>query len=137
MRNMVVPISDNAQEVITATWETGNKQKAVYLVDGEEIGFRFWYPTGVLGMEWGLRDGIRHGSSRTWHDNGVIWEESTYYEGKEHGETKQFDNEGVQIGSYFMNYGTGVDLWLCSSGVLSEEREYRDGNRHGFERWWR
>src|SRR5258708_3076126 len=134
---MDVPIPENAVEVITATWETGNKQKAVYVIDSKEIGFRFWSLAGVLTMEGGLRDGVRHGLHRRWHDNGVIWEESTYYEGKEHGESRQYDYDGVQIGSYVMEYGTGVDLWFCSPGVLAEEREYRDGNRHGFERWWR
>jgi hypothetical protein len=27
-------------------------------------------------------------------------------------------------------------LWFQAAGVLSEEREYRDGQRHGYERWW-
>ena len=35
-----------------------------------------------------------------------------------------------------MEHGTGTDLWYCAPGVLSEEREYLNGNRHGYERWW-
>ena len=79
---------------------------------------------------------MMHGLFRTWHENGQLQEESTYYQGKEHGETKQYDENGVQIGSYIMDYGTGVDLWFYTAGVLSEERELRDGLRHGYERWW-
>lgn len=87
-------------------------------------------------MESGLQDGVMHGLYRTWYDNGQLCEESTYVEGKEHGETKQYDEDGVQIGSYVMNYGTGVDLWYSAPGILAEEREYRDGKWHGYERWW-
>ena len=68
---------------------------------------------------------------------GKFVKKALMYEGKEHGETRQYDENGVQIGSYIMDHGTGVDLWFQSPGVLSEEREYRDGQRHGYERWWR
>jgi antitoxin component YwqK of YwqJK toxin-antitoxin module len=132
----ISPIPADATEVITETWETGNKKRAVYLIDGKEIGVRLWEPSGTLAMEFGLKDGVMHGPYRTWYENGQVVEESTYYEGKEHGETKQYDENGVQIGSYIMEYGTGMDLWFRSPGVLSEEREYRDGKRHGYERWW-
>lgn len=135
-RTSACPIPNDALEVVTETTEAGTKQKALYLVDGKEIGFRFWYSSGVLGIESGLQNGVMHGLFRTWHDNGKISQESTYFEGKEHGETRQYDEDGAQIGSYVMEFGTGVDLWFCSAGVLAEEREYRDGRRYGFERWW-
>jgi hypothetical protein len=32
-------------------------------------------------------------------------------------------------------HGTGLDAWF-TIGRLSETREYVDGARHGFERWW-
>jgi antitoxin component YwqK of YwqJK toxin-antitoxin module len=130
------PIPDDAIEVVTETWENGDKQRTVYVIDGKEIGFRYWGSSGALLIEFGLKDGIKHGLYRTWDEDGQIVEESTYYEGKEHGEAKQYDENGVQIGSYIMEYGTGTDLWFHTAGVLSEEREYRDGQRHGFERWW-
>ncbi|HEX3053450.1 MAG TPA: hypothetical protein VHP83_22510 [Aggregatilineaceae bacterium] len=129
-------IPADAVEVITETQETGEKLKAVYLIDGQEVGVRCWDPSGALTMEFGVKDGAIHGLYRTWYENGQVEQESTYYEGKEHGETKQYDENGVQIGSYMMNYGTGLDLWFEEAGVLSEEREYRDGHRHGYERWW-
>src|SRR5260370_20988224 len=98
-------IPDDAVEFITTTWLNGNKQRSLYLLDGKEIGWRWWYPSGVLGMEGELRDGIAHGSYRVWHENGRISQESTYYEGKEHGETRQYDENGLQIGSYILEYG--------------------------------
>lgn len=130
------PIPADAVEVVLETYESGDKQKTVYFVDGKEIGYRFWNPSGTLAMEYGYQDGLMHGLYREWHDNGQLCQISTYIQGKEHGETKQFDENGVQIGSYVMDHGTGVDLWSCCAGVLSEEREYRDGQRHGYERWW-
>ena len=130
------PISDNAVERITDTWQSGGKQRAFYLIDGEEIGFRFWTASGVLTMEVGLQDGVKHGPYRTWHDNGQVEEESTYIVGKEHGITRQYDENGVQIGSYVMEHGTGLDLWYRAPEVLSESREYVDGDIHGYERWW-
>ncbi len=130
------PIPEDATEIITEAWENGDKQTTVYVIDGKEIGLRYWDPSGTLAMEYGQKDGIKHGPYRTWDENGQIEEEGTYYEGKEHGETKQYDENGVQIGSYIMEYGTGTDLWFYAAGVLSEEREYRDGQRHGYERWW-
>ncbi len=118
------------------TWETGGKKIAHYYVGGEEVGHRYWEPSGVLTYECGLRNGERHGHFRTWHDNGKLLEEAYYHDGKEHGETRQYDYDGKLIGSYIMEHGTGTDLWFCAPGVLSEEREYRDGDRHGYERWW-
>jgi len=132
----VSPIPDDAEEVIVETYETGRKQKATYRLDGQEIGSRFWNPSGVLVMECTFNNGVRHGLCRTWHDNGQLEEYSTYYEGKEHGTSIQYDWDGTPIGSYTMNDGTGVDVWFAGPGVLSEEREYHDGKLHGYERWW-
>jgi antitoxin component YwqK of YwqJK toxin-antitoxin module len=129
------PIPDDAIEVITETWETGNKQRAVYLVNDKEIAYRYWYESGVIGIEFGLQNGMKHGPYRIWDEDGQIEEESAYYEGKEHGETIQYWN-GVRIGSYIMDHGTGLDLWFNSPGVLAEEREFLNGSRHGYERWW-
>jgi len=132
----VSPIPEDAQEVILETYETGAKHTATYHVAGKEIGVRHWSPSGVLEFEGGLRNGVRHGLCRRWYDNGQLQEVSTYIDGKEHGETRQYNWEGVQIGSYVLDHGTGLDLWYSAPGVLSEERELRDQDRHGFERWW-
>jgi antitoxin component YwqK of YwqJK toxin-antitoxin module len=131
------PIPADATEVITETAENGTKQKAIYQIDGKDVGLRFWDLSGVLVMEYGLRDERMHGLFRTWYENGQLEHISFYIEGKEHGEAKQYDENGVQIGSYVMDHGTGVDLWYHNQGgSLAEERGYLDGTLHGFERWW-
>jgi hypothetical protein len=131
---MVIP--EDAIEEIQSRWEGGAKQSAYYKVGGESLGYRWWNEEGVLTMEFGLKGDRRHGPYRDWHDNGVLAAESFYVEGKEHGTAKQYDRDGNLIGTYEMHYGTGADLWYGSPGVLSEERYYRNGERHGFERWW-
>jgi hypothetical protein len=129
------PIPDHAVEVITERYDSGAKQSATYLIDGQEIGCRLWDESGLPEMEYGLRDGLMHGAFRTWDGDGQLLEEATYIEGKEHGEARQYQ-DGVCIGSYAMDHGTGLDLWYNAPGVLAEERAFRDGERHGFERWW-
>jgi len=130
------PFPDDAVEVVLARTENGGILKAAYLVDGKEIGYRFWSSNGLLNMEIGVKNGVMHGTFKRWYKNGQIQQDSTYIDGKEHGTTRQYSYDGALIGSYVMDFGTGVDLWFCSLGVLSEERYYLDGKRHGFERWW-
>ena len=35
-----------------------------------------------------------------------------------------------------MVLGTGIDRWYTNSGILTEERQYVSGQRHGYERWY-
>jgi antitoxin component YwqK of YwqJK toxin-antitoxin module len=136
---MIAPtiiIPEAAREHIEATFEDGTRRTAFYELDGERVGFRCWHEDGSLAMEYSMRGGVMHGPFRTYWENGQVSQESTYVEGKEHGLTKQYDAEGALLGSYTMDYGTGVDLWFDRAGVLSEERHYHDGQRHGYERWW-
>lgn len=129
-------IPEGASEIIDETYESGAKMRASYFVDGQQVGWRFWSENGILTMEFEMRDGKYHGRHRTWFDTGRLCEEGYYEDGKEHGETKQYDWDGKQIGSYVMDHGTGLDLWYQAQGILAEERGYRGGERHGFERWW-
>lgn len=129
-------IPDSARAVIAATFENGAPRTAYYELDGERVGFRCWHEDGSLAMEYALRGEVMHGPFRTYWDTGQISEEATYVDGKEHGVTRQYDADGVLIGSYTMEHGTGVDLWFDRLGVLAEERHYRDGLLHGYERWW-
>lgn len=127
---------EDAEEVVEATWESGARQRALYYRDGQCVGYRWWSESGAVTMEYGLKDGQMHGPFRTWHDNGQLCEESSYEHGMEHGVARQYDWDGSLIGSYTMVHGTGVDLWFAAAGVLTEERHYLDGQRHGYERWW-
>jgi hypothetical protein len=126
----------SASEAILECWERGAKRSAHYLVDGARVGYRCWDEEGRLLMEYGLRDGLQHGLFRTWHDNGQLLERMWYERGKEHGTHEQYDADGNLIGTYTMVDGTGIDVWFGGPGILAEERQYQDGERHGFERWW-
>jgi antitoxin component YwqK of YwqJK toxin-antitoxin module len=87
-------------------------------------------------IEGTLRDGALHGPWRRYYPDGQLLHETAYVVGKEHGTARQYDESGNLIGSYQMDHGTGLDLWYSAAGVLAEERGYRDGERHGYERWW-
>ncbi|AFY30925.1 toxin-antitoxin system YwqK family antitoxin [Calothrix sp. PCC 7507] len=132
---MVIP--QNAVEEINESWINGLKKSAFYYINQQKVGYRWWDEEGHLSMEYELKGKLMHGSFRTWHDNGMLREESNYFEGKEHGIAKQYDDEGKLIGIYEMHYGTGADLWYESDGILAEERYLKDGNRDGYERWWK
>lgn len=133
---MTNPIPDTAHEVIHETWETGAKKSAFYYLDDQRIGYRSWTAEGRIDMEYGINDGKQHGSFRTWYENGQLCEVSFYEQGKEHGIARQYDETGRLLGSYTMEHGTGIDLWFIAPGVITEERHYQDGVRHGYERWW-
>jgi hypothetical protein len=136
MRAPATIIPESAREIVEDTFASGLTRSAFYELDGERVGFRCWHEDGSLAMEYVLRGGVMHGPYRTFWDSGQVHEEATYVDGKEHGVTRQYDDAGALIGSYTMNYGTGVDLWFERAGVLAEERHYLDGQRHGYERWW-
>jgi antitoxin component YwqK of YwqJK toxin-antitoxin module len=129
-------IPENAVEEILMSWASGAKKSAYYYDNGQKVGYRWWDEDGHLLMEYQIDRDKMHGAFRTWHDHGTIEHETTYCEGKEHGISTQYDRDGRSIGTYEMNFGTGVDLWYQSQGIIAEERHYRDGNRDGFERWW-
>lgn len=130
------PIPERAQEVVHENWESGAKKAAYYYRSGQPIGYRSWTPSGTLVMEYSIKNDKMHGAFRTWHENGQMCEEASYVDGNEHGLTTQYDHTGRLLGSYTMAHGTGVDLWFADDGSLAEERQYKDGLRHGYERWW-
>jgi antitoxin component YwqK of YwqJK toxin-antitoxin module len=127
---------ENALEEILMSWANGGKKSAYYYDNGEKVGYRWWDEDGHLSMEYQIEHDKMHGSFRTWHDNGTIEHETAYFEGKEHGISMQYDRDGRSIGTYEMKFGTGVDLWYQSQGIIAEERHYKDGKRDGYERWW-
>lgn len=129
-------IPETAEEQMTEIWPSGKRRAAWYEQGGQRVGYRAWSEEGVLVMEQLLRDGVPQGHLRVWHENGHLCEEAWYEDGLEHGRTHQYDTNGVLIGGYSMDRGTGVDLWFAHPGVLSEERHMRNGQRHGYERWW-
>jgi len=130
-------ISKNAREKVIDRYDDGSKKSAYYFINRKKIGYRYWEEDGALFMEYGIKDGLKHGLFKTYHANGQILEEAHYVKGKEHGTERQYDKEGILIGSYQIIHGTGLDLWFWSRGLLGEERYCKEGHRHGPERWWK
>lgn len=132
-------IPDNAEERIIETYEDGSKAHAEYWLDGQRVGVRYFFESGELSSEVGLRDGRYHGVDYRWDVPGILISAIPYENGHEHGTAHQWGHDGTYLGSYTMEHGTGIDLWRseCKGGspTLSEVRYYRDGQRHGFE-WW-
>ena len=137
MSNMNESIIDpSTEEHVLEVAPGGGGRAASYWRGGRKIGYRAWDADGQVTMEYRIENDVMHGPFRTYHDNGRVQQESTYVHGKEHGVTRQFDLEGVLIGSYELDNGSGLDLWYCEAGVLAEERYLKNGVMHGFERWW-
>ena len=101
---------ENTVEEILTSWANGTKKTAYYYDNGQTVGYRYWDEDGHLSMEYQIKHDKMHGAFRTRHDRGTIEHETAYFEGKEHGISTQYDADGRSIGTYEMNFGTGVDL---------------------------
>jgi hypothetical protein len=124
----------DAEEKVLSRWPDGARQYSVYRIAGEQVWYRNWDEAGNLSVEGGLQGRLPHGPYRYWHDNGKLCEESFFVGGKEHGVSRQWDRDGKLIGIYMMDHGTGIDQWFQAPGILAEEREWLDGEKHGVER---
>jgi antitoxin component YwqK of YwqJK toxin-antitoxin module len=111
-----------------------------YYINDELVWRRTYETDGRLIHEQGYRDGLAHGVSRDWHDNGILSHETYFLYGREHGTSQQYNDSGQLIGTYTMVHGTGLDRWYQQHDgypvALAEERQYQNGYRHGFERWY-
>jgi antitoxin component YwqK of YwqJK toxin-antitoxin module len=132
-------IPETAEERITRVYPDGAKQQAEYWLAGERVGMRTFFETGELEMDAGLRQDHYHGICYRWDVPGELLSATPYHEGLEHGTAYQWASDGSLLGSYTIEYGTGIDLWWCelldSTVGLSEVRYFQGGKRHGFE-WW-
>ena len=70
---------------------------------------------------------------------GQLSSATNYIDGLEHGTAQQWAEDGTLVGSYTLDHGTGLDLWWDElwgrHWRLSEARQLRNGERHGYE-WW-
>jgi hypothetical protein len=141
MKNYRSSIPKAAQEQVVATYATGpQKYKAIYTMNGEIVGFRYFEITGELMSETPLKNGLTHGT-QYFFDCGRLDFSEHYNKGLAHGTAKQWAKSGELMGTYTMRHGTGLDLWRCKRNwgkgpvQLSEARYLRGGMFHGFE-WW-
>jgi antitoxin component YwqK of YwqJK toxin-antitoxin module len=80
--------------------------------------------------------GRLHGIERECYEDGTLRYRASWRHGKQHGRQQQWSARGKLIVSQPFVRGTGFDVWF-DGPRLSETREFLDGHRHGFERWWR
>jgi hypothetical protein len=80
--------------------------------------------------------GRSHGRERRWFPDGRLMYEAVWLHGVQHGLQRQWDAHGRLIVRTRYVHGTGLDIWCDRGSHLGETREMRDGDRHGYERWW-
>ncbi|QDG53094.1 hypothetical protein FIV42_20795 [Persicimonas caeni] len=125
-----------AEEVIDERHENGKPYRTEYYVDGEYVGNRHWSEDGELEAQNHFRGNQPHGPWYEFQDGHLSFI-TRYIDGLEHGVATQYLADGSVLGQYEMTLGTGTDLWYnYNTGLLAEEREYRDGKVHGYERVW-
>lgn len=128
-----------ARERIVERYPSGKKKQAEYRLKGKVVGTRSFYETGEPELEYGLRNGKKHGIHYDWPTPGKLGFVEPYVDGVPHGTAKQWSDHGKLLGTYTMNRGTGIDLWRCQrkdgSVFLSEARFLKNGFVCGFE-WY-
>lgn len=129
-----------ARERVVERSPNGTKRKAEYRLRGKLVGVRLFFETGEPEMEYGLRDGQKHGTEYDWCAPGMLMAAEPFVRGLAHGTVRQWDHHGRLIGTYRMVHGTGLDLWRQpreSNGqpYLAEVLYWKKGHREGFE--WR
>jgi len=97
---------------------------------------RHFYRTGLIREEIPLRNGRRHGVSRTWHRNGQLASEEPYQNGLPHGVCRQWDEAGRLLGKYRMCRGTGIQRAWHDNGQLQMEVSTVSGKFSGRNRIW-
>jgi antitoxin component YwqK of YwqJK toxin-antitoxin module len=131
-------IPEEAEEVRVRRYPSGAKSHANYILNGELVGRRVFYESGLLEDESSIRNGLLHGVQYRWYENGQFLSVEPYENGGGHGTAYQWSEDGSLMGTYTLEHGTGLDLWWddsCGAVVLAEVHMYRKGLQHGWE-WW-
>ena len=137
-RNYRSSIPKSAAEVIEKTFDCEAKKSAFFFLMGKKIGYRLWNERGELELEYGMKDGKKHGREYYFFDNGQPEEVTPYRNGMLHGTGKQWSYEGKVIITYKLINGTGLDLWCGHlNDSLSEEHYYPKDDELGYHREWR
>jgi len=112
--------------------------RATEFVVGRRVVARvYWHADGALEHEHHFdAEGRMHGGERECFADGRTRYFASWSHGLQHGLQQQWDTRGRLVVSQWFERGTGLDVWF-DGDRLSETRGYLDGDRHGFERWWR
>lgn len=131
------PIPKTAREVVDKSYADGAKKASSYFVGRKMIGGRLWWEHGqTVFLEYGLKDGKKHGNELQFHEDGLLLSVEPYRNGKAHGKAIQFATNGSVLIYYLMRNGVGMDLWCDDDGNLSEEHYYPANGELGYNRWW-
>jgi hypothetical protein len=130
-----------ARARVVERFSNGKKRHVEYRLRRKLVGVRLFFESGDPEMEYGLRDGQKHGTEYDWYAPGVLLSAEPFVRGVAHGTARQWDWHGRLIGTYHMVRGTGLDLWwqpdLDGDGepYLAEVLYRKNGHHDGFE-WW-
>jgi len=94
------------------------------------------YRNGQLREKWTVRNGRKHGRTRTWHRNGVLASEERFKDGLLHGLCRQWDESDTLLGEFEMNHGTGIQREWHNTGLLKLEVSTVRGEFCGRNRIW-
>ncbi len=117
----------------------GRLERACLSLDGLSIGdaCRHWYDDGEVELEYGIKDGQKHGNELWFHPNGELLSVEPYRKGKVHGLCKQWDEKGRLLVTYTLVNGVGLDLWCDTmTGTLSEDTFFPAVGQLGHQRLW-
>lgn len=99
---------------------------------GEYDGlWTYYYDTGQKRLEQSFVAGKLHGPRLEWHKNGQLSLSGGYIEGMPHGTHRRWDPSGTELGTYFVDHGTGdVTRWY-DSGAKAAEGALHHGEQVG------
>lgn len=131
------PIPANAREVVDKSYQDGAKEQSSFFLGKNLVGRRIWWDDGRTAyLEYGIKDGEKHGYELTFYQDGLLSSAEPYRNGKMHGKAAQFARDGSTLICYVMKNGVGLDLWCDEDGNLSEELYWPRENELGFKRLW-
>lgn len=130
------PIPAKAKRRIQSKYQDGSVQVAGFYLDGELVGRRHWDEEGEMYLEYGIKNGEKHGREY-WFMMGRLDEMTPYRMGTPHGTAMQFDDQGEILVTSVKNNGVGLDLWCCNlEHTLSEEQYDPAEGELGYRRHW-
>ena len=130
------PIPANAKLIVKERYEDGEKKWGYYYLKGTKVGYRYWCHLGNLQLEYGFKNGKKHGNELRFYDDGNLMCVEPYRHGKMHGVTKQWADDGRLLITYTLRKGVGMDLWCEDDGTLAENHYWPDEGEVGYMRFW-
>lgn len=130
-------IPADAVEVISERYPDGSKESAYYYLGDAQVGYRLWYPSGQLALDYGLKGGLKHGTEYHFNEAGHLTFLEPYRAGQVHGTARQWSDDGELLVACRLDHGVGLDLWCDEeTGRLAEEHFWPADGDQGYLRQW-